>query len=320
MGGLLRRRPVRHLVIGIMPLLLVGVVLLILLTTRFSTTATPLRAATATAEGTVVRSGIGADGKTVELSWTDARGQQHISQIRVPEISNVQTGGKATVQYAPDDPSRIFVGGDETSVRLRDLAFEWFAVGLVLIVTVLVTVVHVLRRLRGERRPATPMPVTYARSRRGLVQRSWLIVNDSGREWWIPVHWEPLLADLLANTPAKVHGRPASDRVLVIDIDGTPIWQSTRKRTIAPKGDVVTATTPWSKSAERRAGAVAAPPPAGGLVRQFRGDAVLVAIAPVMGLLWAYLDGSGAGGFAGATVLMLGVLLWAPAVFGSDPT
>jgi hypothetical protein len=318
MGGLFRRRPVRHLAIGIAPLLVVGVALLIVLTTRFATVAAPVRAASATAEATVLQSGLGPDGKGVQLRWTDARGAEHRSQIRVPEIANVRTGGAVTLHYVPDNPDQVYVGGDETSVRLRNLAFDVVAVTVVLVVAVLLTVLHVLRRRRAERRPATTMPVSYARSKRGLVQRSWLVVDERGREWWLPVHWVPELAGLLAKTPSAVHGRPASDRLLVVDVGGTPVWQSGRKRSAPPSGDLVTASTPWSKSAQRRAEAV--PPPSAGLTRQLRGDAVLVAIAPLLGLLWAYVDGSGEGGFAGATVLMAGVLFWVPTVLGTDPT
>ena len=42
--------------------------------------------------------------------------------------------------------------------------------------------------------------------------------------------------------------------------------------------------------------------------------------APVAGLLWAYLDESGAPSWAAATALAAGVLLWLPTVAGSDPT
>jgi hypothetical protein len=36
-------------------------------------------------------------------------------------------------------------------------------------------------------------------------------------------------------------------------------------------------------------------------------------------VLWAYLDGSGPAGFAGATVLAAGVLFWLTQLLGSDP-
>lgn len=318
MSGLWRRRVVRHLAIGFVPLLLVGVVLVIVLGARFASAAAPVRQATGEAAATVTRSGLGPDGKDVELRWSDGSGQSHLSQVRVPEASNVRIGGQVALKYVPNDPTRVYVGGDATSIRLRDLAFGMFIVVIVLLVALVVTVVHVTRRLLAERRPAGTLPVSYARSKKGLVQRSWLVIDDAGREWWVPVHWEPALASLLARTPCPVHGRPLIDRVLVVEVAGTTVWQSMRKRRKGPSADIVTNTTAWSKTAERRA--EAEPPPPGSLVRQVRGDAVLIVIAPLLGLLWAYVDGSGAGGFAAASVLMAGVLFWAPAVFGSDPT
>jgi hypothetical protein len=53
--------------------------------------------------------------------------------------------------------------------------------------------------------------------------------------------------------------------------------------------------------------------------RQVRGDLVPVLMAPVLGILWAYLDGAGPGGFAVATALAAGVLFWLPQLLGSDP-
>jgi hypothetical protein len=318
MSGLWGRRTVRHLTICIAPLLLVGVALVVVLATRFASVAAPVRQATAEARATVTQAGLGADGKEVELRWTDTAGQQHLTRVRVPEVNGVRTGVQVTVKYDPDDPSRVYVGGDETSIRLRDLAFGIFVATIVPALALLVTVVHVVRRLAAERRPTTTLPVSYVRSKKGLVQRSWLVLDDRGREWCVPVHWEPALASLLAKTPCPVHGRPLTDRVLVVDVDGTKVWQSLRKRSRGPSADIVTATTAWSKSAERKA--AAEPPPPAGLGRQLRGDAVLVVIAPLLGLLWAYVDGSGIGGFAAGSALMAGVLFWVPALFGSDPT
>jgi hypothetical protein len=276
-----------------------------------------VRDATAQAQATVTASDLGADRREVELRWTDALGAAHVSRVRVPEVTNVKTGVTVTLRYVPADPSRVYVGGDETSVQLRNLAYGVFVVTLVLVVVLAVSLVHVARRRAAERRPATTMPVSYTRSKRGLVRRSWLVLDDHGREWWVPVHWEPVLARLLANTPCSVHGRPSTDRILVVDVEGTPIWQSGRKRPVAPRGDVRTTATQWSASAQGSAEEVAAPP---GLGRQLRADAVLIVVAPLLGLLWAYLDGSGRAGFAMATVLMACVLFWLPAIIGSDPT
>ena len=322
MSALWGRRTVRRLTFALAPLLLIGVGLAIVLATRFAAEAAPVREATAEARATVVRAGLGADGREVELRWTDPARQQRLSRVRVPEGARVDTGVEVALRYVPGDPSRVYVGGDETTVRLRDLAFGIFAVTIVFVVATLISVVHVVRRLVAERRPAGTLPVTYARSKRGLRQRAWLVVDDHGREWWVPVHWTPELPALLAKAPAALPGRPAADRVLVVDVAGTTVWQAGRKRPIAPAGEIVRSTTAWSKSAERRAAAAAEadPPPPAGLVRQFRADASLIVIAPFFGLLWAYLDGSGAAGFAAGSVLSACVLLWLPAVYGSDPT
>ncbi len=53
--------------------------------------------------------------------------------------------------------------------------------------------------------------------------------------------------------------------------------------------------------------------------RQARADAVLL-LAPLLGLLSAYIDESGPAGFVFSTVLAGGLLFWLPATYGSDPT
>lgn len=317
MNGIWRRRTIRHLVIGLAPLLLVGAVLVVVLAARFADVAGGVREATGEAPATVTRSGLGADRRQVELRWRDASGAERLSLIRVPAAADVSTGATVTLRYVPSDPTRVYVGGDETSIRLRDLAYGVFVTAVVVLVALTVTVVKVLRRLRTERRPATAVSVTYARSKRGLVQRSWLIVGEQGREWWVPVHWERVLATLPAKAPASVHGRPVSDSALVLDVDGTHVWQSGRKRPTEPAGQVVVA-TPTSTSARRPADE-ATSSDAGSLVRQFRGDAALLVAAPLLGLLWAYVDGSGTVGFAAATLVAVGVLFWLPSMLGTDP-
>jgi hypothetical protein len=94
------------------------------------------------------------------------------------------------------------------------------------------------------------------------------------------------------------------------DVGGTSVWQAGRRRT-APPGGVL------DRGDDLAADEPIAPV---GLGRQLRTDAELLVVAPLAGLLWAYLDGSGVAGWAAATVLIAGVLFWLPAVIGSDPT
>src|SRR5690349_18140715 len=56
------------------------------------------------------------------------------------------------------------------------------------------------------------------------------------------------------------------------------------------------------------------------LTRQFRVDAGVLAAAPILGLLWAYVDDGGKASFLLATVLAGAALFWVPTVRGSDPT
>ena len=161
----------------------------------------------------MVSSGGGA-GRTVELRWTDDRGTERRSTVQAAGSGDVPAGRTVELRYDPDDPAgQVYVSGDETSARLRDLSFGFLLTVLVLAAVVIVTGVHLARRLAAERRPAAPLPVRYARSRRGVVQRSWLVVTEDGRDWWVPVHWEPVLLGLAPGKPAPVHGRPSRDRV-----------------------------------------------------------------------------------------------------------
>lgn len=103
----------------------------------------------------------------------------------------------------------------------------------------------------------------------------------------------------------------------------------------AARGEVVREAPPWSASAQRRPetdgaatndgpatndGAATRVAPPVGLARQFRTDAALVVAAPLIGLLWAYVDGGGVASWLVAAALAAAVLFWLPTVAGSDPT
>jgi hypothetical protein len=311
--ALWRRRPVRHVVFGLIPLLVVGPIVIVLLAIRLADEFAPVRAATGEAIATVQRIGLGGDRRGIELTWTDAAGGRHTSTVHSASLSSVAVGSQVVLHYQPDDPSRVFVSGDDTTRRLTDLGFGILLATLLVLGVVAATAVHVSRRLTAERRPATSLPVSYARSRFGITRRAWLLVEDAGQTWWVSVHWDPVLETIAPGEKALVHGRPAGDRVLTFDIDGTHVWQAGRRRTRPPRGDIDREGT----DPERTDRVVGTDMP---LTKQFRADAGLLAAAPILGLLWAYVDDGGKVSFLLATVLTGAALFWVPTVRGSDPT
>jgi hypothetical protein len=127
------------------------------------------------------------------------------------------------------------------------------------------------------------------------------------------VHWDPVLETLAPGEKALVHGRPARDRLLTFDIGGTHVWQAGHRRTRPPRGDI----DREGVDPERTDRVVGTDLP---LTKQFRADAGLLAAAPILGLLWAYVDDGGKVSFLLATVLTGAALFWVPTVRGSDPT
>jgi hypothetical protein len=311
--ALWRPRPVRHVVFGLIPLLVVGPIVIILLAIRLADESAPVRAATARATATVKSSGLGDDRRGIELTWTDSSGTQHTSTVHSGRPSNIAPGSQVVVRYQPNDPTKVFVTGDDTTTRVADLTFGIVLSALLILGVLALSAVHVARRRIAERRPATSMPVSYARSRFGITRRAWLLVEDAGQTWWISVHWDPVLDTLGPGEKALVHGRPTRDRVVTFDIDGTHVWQAGRRRSRPPRGDV----DREGVDPERTDRVVGTDIP---LTRQFRADAGLLAAAPILGLLWAYVDDGGKVSFLLATVLAGAALFWVPTVRGSDPT
>jgi hypothetical protein len=312
-NALWHRRPVRHVIFGLLPLLVVGPVVIILLAVRLAHDSAPVRAATAQTTGTVERTGLGDDRRTLEVSWTDQNGTKHTSSVRTERPADVATGTQVTVRYRPGDPSQVFVTGDATTARLTDLSFGILLSALLTAAVLLASVVHVARRRAAERRTPTRLPVTYARSRFGLTRRSWLLVDQGERTWWVSVHWDPVLETLAPGETALVHGRPDRNRVLTFDIDGTHVWQAGRRRLGPPRGEVDREGIE-PESTDRVVGTDVP------LTRQFRADAGLLAAAPILGILWAYVDDGGRESFVLATARAGAALFWVPTVRGSDPT
>jgi hypothetical protein len=303
------RRAAGQLLLGLVPVLVVGLVALLLLALRLPDARAPLAAATSTARAVVTAGGGPPDSRGVTVSFADDTGRQRTGLLVLQRTVDAPAGTPVTVRYDPtesSDPVPVHANGDAASGRVSDLVFGLVAVLAVLVVASALTGARLVSRPRLRRRRLTRVTGSHVVSRQGLFVRSWLELATAAGPRWVPVHWAPELDRLPPDTPLDVHGDPARSRLVLPVVGGTEVWPSGRLRDREPRGDV------------RPAGV---DPDAGdlGLGRQARADGVVPFAAPVLGLLWAYVDDSGAGGFLVATALSAAVLFWLPQLLGSDP-
>lgn len=296
-----------QLLLGIVPVTLICVVLLSILGAALPSARAPLSAATQTATAEVVGNGVAPDGRGVEVTYTDSSGDEQDATILLARPEDIPEGAEIGVQYDPADPATVYAEGDAAHLTVRNLLFGLFWVGLVLAICLGVTGLRLISRPRLSRRPTTSATARRVRVRRGLSDRSWLVLDHSGAASWVPVYWDEAVSALDSNTPITVHGNPRRDRLVLPVLDGRPVWPSGGRRGSAPKGE---ATQPHPEN----------PVPHRSLLRQARADAAALLFAPLFGLLWAYTDDSGVTGFLAATAISAGVLFWLPSIYGSDPT
>jgi hypothetical protein len=302
------QRAARQLLLGLLPLLVVGLVLIVVLALRLADVRAPLAAADATATATVSRVGTPPDGRGLEVTFPAADGTERTGVIELTRALDVPVGAHLTVRYDPEAPggSRVHTDGDATSAAVSDVLFGLVIVVLVLLVTSALTLARLLGRPRLRTRPAVRPTATHVVVRRGLLVRSWLELDSSAGLRWLPVYWAPELDRLAPNTRVELHGDPACDRLVLPVVDGAEVWPSGRVRSRQPRGDLRQAPV------DPQATDV-------GLARQARADGVVPFLAPVLGVLWAYVDSSGVAGFLVATALSAAVLFWVPQLLGSDP-
>lgn len=315
-----QRRPARQLILGLLPLVVICVVVLVALLVRDTQLRKPLDAATASATATVSSVHIDGASAVTTLAWSDSGGHRHTTTVALRAGNAPEVGASTTLHYVPGDPGRAYVGGDAPTRRLDAVVGGAEVVLLLLIVGIGATAVRIVRRRRASRRRAVRATATRVRVRVGLITRMWLAIADDRGELWLPVYWEPVLCDVLADAPCTLRGAAAAG-LTVVEIDGQAIWASGPARRRVPKGGHTAAGGRWSKNAlARRAREGFVPHQPISLRRQARHDVLLVLAAPVLGLLWAYLENLGPAGFGIATVVLAGVLFWAPAMWGSDPS
>ncbi len=304
------RRAVRQLLLGLVPVLVVGLVVLGVLGARLPGLRAPLVAASATATATVTAVGGPPDGRGLTVSFPDAEGRERTGLLELPSALVVPVGAQLTVRYDPDaapgGTTTVHADGDAASAAVADVVFGLVAVLLVLLVVAGVTLARLAGRPRLRRRPGTRVTATHVVVRRGLLVRSWLELTTPAGLRRLPVYWAPEVDRLAPGAVVEVRGDPARDRLVLPVLEGAEVWPAGRVRRDQPAGEVRQA--PVDPSAAEV-----------GLRHQARADGVLPFLAPVFGLLWAYVDGSGVGGFATATALSAAVLFWLPQLLGSDP-
>jgi hypothetical protein len=302
------RRAARQLLLGAVPVAVVAVVLLVVLALRLADARAPLAAATATATATVTEVGTPPDGRGLAVTFPDQDGAERSGRIQLERPLDVPVGARLGIRYDPGTPdgSLVHTDGDAASADVSDVLFGLVVVVLVLLVVGGLTLARLRGRPRLRSRPAVRLTATHVVVRQGLLVRSWLELDSSAGLRWVPVHWAAELDRLAPGTRVEVHGDPARDRLVLPVVDGAEVWPSGRVRSREPRGTLQQATV------DPAAADV-------GLGRQARADGVFPFLAPVLGLLWAYVDSSRIAGFLVAMVLSATVLFWVPQFLGSDP-
>ncbi|WP_189253801.1 hypothetical protein [Lentzea flava] len=237
------------------------------------------------------------DGGAVEVRWPSG-------SARVPYEDGDRVVGKQTqVAFDPADPSRAVIPGADLLLETdRALGGVTFSVAVALLV-VLAGLVRLLLAVRSVRAEPVTASVRRIRVQSGLMVRSWLEI-DGRVERWLPVYYDPVLVTLPSPVDVELRG----GRVVVAD--GVTIYPSGRPVHKHPRGRRVD--NPAQPDPETRAPR--------GLLAQLRVDAVFLVPAPIVGLFWAYVDGSGFTGWITATVIAAALGLWWGAFRGSDPS
>lgn len=249
---------------------------------------------------------------TATVVWTLPSRAQARATVQL-DASVPRTGITVPVGYDPADPSHAVVPGAAVLITADRSSGELLFVAVIAVLMVVVTLVRLFSRLGLTRRPQVRVPVRRVRIQSGLMARSWLETEDLPRRW-IPVYFDPVLVTLPTPSTVALHGDPRRNRLVAAVVDGTVLYPSGRVGKEDPRGRRVDNPSEIDDSVRARAVAV------GGLLRQLRADVVLIVPAPIVGLLWAFLDGSGFWSWLGASMITAALALWLAALRGSDPS
>ncbi|MET9630740.1 hypothetical protein ABZX92_25030 [Lentzea sp. NPDC006480] len=286
-------RALRHGIAATALVLLVCLVVALLSWLAYSSDRDLLSSMTSRSQGDVVSYSDGA----VSVRWPSG-------SARVPYEDGDRIVGKQTqVAFDPADPSRAVIPGADLLLETdRALGGVTFSIAVAILV-VLAGAVRLLLAVRSARAAAETVSVRRIRLQSGLMVRSWLEI-DGPVERWLPVYYDPVLVTLPSPVDVSLRG----GRVAVVD--GVTLYPSGRPVVKHPRGRRVD--NPTQPDPETRAPR--------GLLAQLRVDSVFLVPAPIVGLFWAYVDGSGFTGWITATVVVAALGLWWGAFRGSDPS
>jgi hypothetical protein len=247
------------------------------------------------------------DADTADVSWPQGHATVRLDGP-LPKV-----GVTVPVGYDPESPSHAVIPGAETLVAADRASGELLFVVIVAVLMLLVTAVRFVSRLGLPRRPTVQIPVRRVRIQSGLLARSWLETEDLPRRW-IPVYFDPVLVTLPTPSTIALFGDPRRTRWVAARIGDTVIYPSGRVAKEDPRGRRTDNPSEVDDSVRIRAVTTS------GWLRQLRADAVLIVPAPIVGLLWAYLDGGAVWSWLGASVITAALALWLAALRGSDPS
>jgi hypothetical protein len=219
-----------------------------------------------------------------------------------------RVGTRTEIAYDPGRPGTVLMPGSAELAAVDRAASGVAFSGLVAAVVAGTLVWQVLSRHRLLGQPAHEVSARRVRVQSGLLTRSWLELDTPPR--WVPVHFDPVLDVIPAPASMTLHGEPRRRRLVAATVDGTWLHPSGPVRTTEPRGRRIDSPARPDLDAVR----------ATGWARQLRADAVLLTPAPVVGLLWVFLDGGGLLTWAAATALACALALWWAALHGSDPS
>jgi Protein of unknown function (DUF3592) len=305
-----RTRAVTHVLVTVVLVLLASGSVAGLSLVSLAGARAQLGSLTARAQGHITA--VDQDADTAHVSWTLPDGREASAAVDLAS-GTPKVGTQVPVGYDPSTPSRAVIPGAELLVGTDRAGGELLFITLVVALVLVITAVRALTRVRLPRRPGTHVRVRRVRVQAGLMARSWLETEDLPRRW-IPVHFDPVLVTLPTPSTVTLHGDPRTQRLVAASVEGVTLYPSGLVARTEPRGRRVDNPSEVDSSVRSRAVSTR------GFGHQLRADAVLLVPTPMIGLLWAYLDGGGAWSWLGATVMTATLALWLAALRGSDPS